>query len=363
MFRYAQNLGARRGLRFLVLVWICLLGTLSTTRAQEYPAYNDIYVNDFAGILDLGHESILRRNLTDLRENDGVEFTVVTIRSMNDYGHDGNIEPFATGLFNFWGVGNATRNDGIMLLVAVEDRVLRVEVGSGYGPEMDLEVQRIIDRVILPEMAQENYATGIMAGVDAVIADLRGIEGGDLDQPGYTPDDMPVPFWDRFAAWFYAATTPVAAFAAWVFLKWRRRRPRICPKDGTKMARLGEDYEDSYLTAGQQAEESLKSVDYDVWECPTCQHHTVETYRKWFSRHGACRSCNYKTVESDRTTLESPTYSSTGRARVDYSCQHCSEAWSATEIIPKKTRSSSSSSSSSSFGGGSSSGGGGSGSW
>lgn len=351
-------------MRFLAYALLCLLLSLSATRAQEYPAYNDLYVNDFAALLDLGHESILRRNLKALREDQGIEFTVVTLRSMSDYGHDGNIEPFATGLFNAWGVGDATRNDGVMMLVAVDDRVMRIEVGSGYGDSKDLVVQRIIDRIIVPEFSEGDFAYGIMEGVEAVIADLKGEEiGRDSGEVIYPPGYEPPGFFERYAAWFYAATTPLAGVGAWLFMKWRRRRPRVCPVEGTTMQLVPEDLDDALLSEGQSKEEALKSVDYDVWECPDCGHRTIEAYRKWFSSYGACRSCNYRTVDSDSTILEHPTYSSSGLRRVDYNCQHCGDEWSGTEVIPRKERSSSSSSSSSSFGGGSSSGGGGSGSW
>ncbi|MEC8039124.1 MAG: TPM domain-containing protein [Pseudomonadota bacterium] len=352
-------------MRFLAYALLCLLLSLSATRAQQYPAYNDIYVNDFAELLDLGHESILRRNLTRLREDHGIELTVVTIGSMSDYGYEGNIEDFATGLFNSWGVGDATRNDGAMLLVAVQDRVLRIEVGVGYGDSKDVSTKRIIDRIIVPEFSLDNYATGIMEGVDALIVELSGVEDDTTSMeviypPGYEPPG----FFERNAKWFYAASTPtVTGIAAFFFLRWRRRRPRTCPADGQRMQLVPEDLDDALLSDGQAKEEQLKSVDYDVWECGQCGHRTIEAYRGWFSGYGACRSCKYRTLESESTVLQPATTTSPGRRRVDYECQHCGEAWSATEFIPRKQSSSSSSSSSSSFGGGSSSGGGSSGSW
>lgn len=349
-------------MRFLVYALICLMAMLSSTRAQQFPAYNDIYVNDFADILDLGHESILRRNLADLRTEHGIELTVVTLRSMSDYGHEGDIEEFATGLFNAWGVGDAQRNDGAMLLVAVEDRVLRIEVGAGYEARKDVTTKRIIDRIIVPEFSQGNMASGIMQGVEALIAELSGVERDVTGEVIYPPGDAPPGFLERFSKWIAAATAPVAGGVFWLFRRWRRRQPRICPRDGHRMQLVPDDLDEAMLKPGQAKEEQLKSVDYDVWQCDTCGHRTIEAYRGWFSRYGACRSCGYRTVESESTILEHATTSSTGRRRVDYSCHHCNDSWSATRVIPRKERSSGSSSSSS-FGGGRSSGGGSSGSW
>ena len=120
--------------------------------------------------------------------------------------------------------------------------------------------------------------------------------------------------------------------------------------------------ENLYLDEGSRVEESIKSVDYDVWQCPECEHIHIERWRNWFSRYGACRACNYRALESDNRVLRSATTSSSGLKEITYECVHCGETWMETKTIPRRS-SSSSSSSSSSFGGGSSSGGGGSGSW
>ena len=120
--------------------------------AQTYPDYSEIYVNDFADLLNEAEEDEIRADLKELRQEAGVEFTVVTIENMGQYGHSGPIEPFATGLFNHWGVGDATRNDGVMMLVSRYDREMRIEVGSGYGHSKDAAMKDIIDDVIIPQL-------------------------------------------------------------------------------------------------------------------------------------------------------------------------------------------------------------------
>jgi uncharacterized protein len=151
------------------------------------------------------------------------------------------------------------------------------------------------------------------------------------------------------------------------YLRYRKRR---CPDCGMDMVRLDEASDDVYLDSGQKLEETLRSVDYDIWKCPDCNRHTLHGYRHWFSSLKRCPKCSYRTVKVTSTTLVSPTYSSTGKERVTKDCRHCNYHHTETVIIPMKTRSSSSSSSGSSsrssgssFGGGRSSGGGASGSW
>lgn len=348
----------RRILCLIFLIW--LVGGAS---AQTYPTHTELFVNDFAALLPEDVETRIRGHLKEVRDKRGLEFTVVTIQSIQDYGHSGAIEPFATGLFNAWGIGNATRNDGVMMLIAVEDRDMRLEVGSGYGDAMNLEMRIIIDDVMLPEFRRDAYVLGIEKGVEEVIRAVTGEWPGNIDASGGQKALNNIQrFVDQLGLWLLGALVPIAAGGALYYRRWRRNKPRICPVEGAKMIRLDEVWDDNHLQAGQIAEEKLKSVDYDVWHCGACDHVTIEGYKSWFSSYGACRSCGYRTVEGDSTILESATTSSSGSKRVDYFCHHCKDEWYAIRTIPRKT-SSSSSSGSSSFGGGSSSGGGASGSW
>ncbi|WP_371224800.1 TPM domain-containing protein [Roseovarius sp. 2305UL8-3] len=349
--------------RILVLLFALLLPALPLT-AQIYPDYDEVYVNDFGNLLTIGQERSIRDQLKDLRNETGIEFTVVTIGLMSDYGHVGAIEPFATGLFNYWGIGNSARNDGVMMLVSRYDREMRIEVGSGYGAAKDAPMKRIIDKTIIPYFKQDDYGVGIEKGVAAVIHDLtgawpgedtfmqkaRGTTGRVIDALGF----FLVPIGGVFAGFGY-----------WFYRRRKRYRPRICPNDGTKMQLLAEHWDDQYLKPGQVREEQLESVDYDVWECPECAHRKVEAYEAWSSKYGACRECSYRALEGESTTLQHATTSSTGRRRIDYNCHNCHATYAVEKVIPKVSKSSSSSSSGggSSFGGGSSSGGGASGSW
>jgi uncharacterized protein len=349
-------------MQIIRLAVLMLLLVASPASAQNYPAYTETYVNDFADLLDPGQEARIRGWLQALREDRGIEFTVVTIKSMADYGHTGAIEPFATGLFNTWGVGDATRNDGVMLLVSLDDRRLRIEVGRGYGLTKNAPMKEIIDNAIRPRFRRDDYAGGIERGVRLVIEDLTGA----------SPQAAPQEFisrttsWlqrllDSLGGWIYAILAPLLLLPANIYRRYRRNKPRICPIDSTEMQRLDEVWDDNHLQQGQITEERLKSVDYDVWKCPKCAHVTIEAYRAWLSQYGACRACGFRTVQGTTTILREATTSSEGRKRIDYHCHNCQDDYSVTKTIPKKSESSSSSGSS--FGGGSSSGGGASGSW
>jgi uncharacterized protein len=330
--------------------------------AQTYPDYSEIYVNDFADILPDAEENAIRDDLKELKRETEIEFTVVTINSMTDYGHDGPIEPFATGLFNYWGVGNAQRNDGVMMLIAVQDRHMRIEVGSGYGTRMNGPMKEVIDDVILPRFKRDDYITGIDYGVDHVIHEVSGSWPGEFNA---TTTERAIGTARRsidwLGNWVYALLVPVFGAVGMLFRRMRRYRPRYCPKDGTRLVLLDEEADDAHLSGGQIAEEQLGSVDYDIWHCPDCDHVTVEKHKAWFSRYQVCRACGHRTVQSTTIILQSATTTSTGRKRVVLNCEHCGDESSAVFTIPMKSESSSSGGGS--FGGGSSSGGGASGSW
>lgn len=354
---------ARTMCRFIRLVF--LISLVHPVFAQTYPEYEELYVNDFAHIIQPEYEARIREMLRELREDHGIEFTVVTISEMSEYGHDGAIETFATGLFNSWGVGDATRNNGVMMLVAHLDRRIRIEVGDGYGLRKNASMKQIIDRAIVPQFKLFKYSEGIEQGTRAIIADLTG---------SWPSDDTLFEKIKRGFGQVASALSPIVypsipalgGFGFWLYRRVRRYRLRRCPIDGSKMQLLEERWDDRYLNPGERKEEELRSVDYDVWKCPRCTHRTIEGYSAWLSRYSVCDSCNFRTLESDTTILVHATENRMGRKRIDYKCMNCHESYSVEKMIPRvaePSRSSGSSSHGSSFGGGSSSGGGASGSW
>ncbi|MDB5255379.1 MAG: hypothetical protein JWM14_74 [Chitinophagaceae bacterium] len=158
-------------------------------------------------------------------------------------------------------------------------------------------------------------------------------------------------------------------------LKAIRRHERPCGQCGTAMILLDEKKDDEYLQKSQILEESIKSVDYDVWLCPTCHSHDALGYNSKFSKYKACSYCGTKAsfLQSDITKVPA-SYNSSGIGEKTYQCMYCKKVSTEEYTIAQLTRSSdsssgsssgssSSSSSSSSSGGGSSGGGGAGSSW
>jgi len=343
---------------------LMLLGSslLTPVSAQSpYPPFLDPHVNDYGQVLAPTDAAALRSTLGQFQAESGVQVVVVTVNSINDYRTgDSAIETFATNLFNTWGIGDRTRNDGILILVAPGDRKVRIELGSGYPAYQNDVAADIIEDTMLPYFRSGSFSQGTYAGAQAVItrfsqgtAQSNSWASGVMRRLERTP-----------LGWILAGFMSLITIGGVGALKqWQRYRKRNCPKCQTEMIRLDEVADDQHLSGGQQLEETLASVDYDVWECPSCRHREIKNYDTLMSRYQRCPSCQHKTMQTERRTLVSPTYSSTGSEQVTETCQHCSRHNIYHNVIPMLTRSDDNHSSGSNGGGGSSSGGGATGSW
>lgn len=163
--------------RILALFFALTLPSLglAQNRAESYPVYKSTYVNDYANAIEAGAEGRIATALQALREDTGIEATVLTLYTRRSYS-SGTLEDFVTALFNHWGIGDAQRNDGILVLVVTEDRDMRIELGSGYGRGFDGEAQDIIDRVFIPAFKRGDFSTGIEEGTRAVIERIARVQ-------------------------------------------------------------------------------------------------------------------------------------------------------------------------------------------
>ena len=148
------------------LIWLLTAWPLA---AQDLPDWQNTSINDFAGLLSGDDTRTLDQALIALHDQTGIEGTVVTLTDRARYGGTDGLEPFATRLFNHWGVGDADRNDGFMLLVLSQDREARIELGAGYPGAADTLAGDIMNRDILPAFRNGRMSDGIREGTLAVI--------------------------------------------------------------------------------------------------------------------------------------------------------------------------------------------------
>ena len=321
------------------------------------PRRRGSWVTDMPGALRADTLAQLNSTIGDFERTTGGEMAVVVIRSLDGL----SIEETAVKLFELWGIGKKSKDNGLLLLWSTGDRRVRVEVGYGLeGVLPDGKTGAILDAYAIPKFKSGEFDEGLLAGVGALLSAARN-EPVDLSSAGsesYETDSFSI----GTLLMGLLGAIPVGLGSLVGLQKWRRHRRRRCPSCQNLMERLDEAKDDEVLEEGQQAEERIGSVDYDVWKCGACSHHFTLRYPKWGSSFAKCPQCRNRTKSSTETVIENASTFSTGSAQVIESCAFCSFTREYTKVLPRLESSSSSSSSgsssSSSFGGGSSGGGG-----
>lgn len=369
-------------------------------------------VHDLANLLNNQQLQAVETICRDVEAKTTAQIAVVTVpsldgRTVDDYGHE---------LFNTWGIGQKDVNNGVLLLVAPNERRLRIEVGYGLEPLLtDSLCGQIRDNQIVPLFKRDDYPRGIQEGTRAIAAVLLADPAAARGDPNSGPMlarstrknalvatgsvgvmalvmlilgilvasrrvyssvafltvtavglaiigvaaylTWRTPGHVQPTAWFSGAA--LASVGTWMFnlTRYRRYGPHGCSKCSALLQLLGEEEDDPKLSEVQRLEEELGSVDYDVWYCPACLHNDTERYLRPFSGFKDCPACQGRTYKEDpQVTLQAATTSSTGTARVEGRCVSCNHKTSRIVVIPKI--SSSSSSGGGSFGGGGGGGGG-----
>ena len=359
----------------------------------------DGWIVDQANVLDIGTEDKLNTLAEQLYRTKQIELAIVVVDDVRE-----TPKKFATALFNHWKIGNAQRNTGVLVLLVMGKRRLEIETGIGIEGALPAAwlAEMQADKMV-PRFKQKDFPGGLLAGVTAIHDHLAAAPGespteqtpGEYRDNGtVTPTELPtavqpaVPQEPQHVAPPPADDDggvplgPLAAGGAGLLglgggaalFARHRKRQRTCMKCQPNLAMLplSEIQDDEHLDAGQQKEEQLGSVNYEVLVCPGCQDSRTLRDNKWFSGFSSCSSCSYKTLSSSSRTTVHATYDHGGQVEVTEDCRHCSYHNQYTRYTSKKTRPSTSTSSFSSssrssgggsFGGGSSRGGGAGSSW
>ena len=157
-----------------ILFLIVILGIFfPVVNAQDLPPKPEPprLVNDIAGILSAQEEAQLEGKLVRFNDTTSTQFAIVIIQALNGY----PASEYAFKLGESWGIGEASKNNGILMLVALADR--EIFIATGYGLEgalTDALARRIIENDIKPYFREEKYFAGLDRGSDQVIAAVKG---------------------------------------------------------------------------------------------------------------------------------------------------------------------------------------------
>ncbi len=283
--------------------------------APEYPSPHG-YINDFAGALDPATIAKLEALIKDLEAKTSTELAVVTVKTVSPL----PLKTYAVELFKRWGIGKKGKNNGVLFIVATQDRRVEIEVGYGLeGVLTDGKCGEILDRHVVPHFKQSHWSKGILEGAQAIAAtisnDQRAPTASRSSREKNTfPSQEVLP-----VSWFANIVGLIMAFGL-----------------------LGHISVISVIIIIVVA-----VLFFSKPPCPQCHR------RKFVKRKRS-------------TILANATYSHSGMKEVIYFCRACNDQWTRRETIPQLVRSSSSNGSSwssgggggSSFGGGCSGGGG-----
>jgi uncharacterized protein len=360
-----------------------LLLAAVTVESVPNPRAAGSWVSDMANLLPVATERRIDERLDALNRDLGVEIAVVTVSDI-----DSTPKDFANRLFAHWGIGKARADNGLLVLLVVDQRRLEMETGYGLEPILpDGWLGGMQAEVMVPAFRAGDFPAGLEAGLARIDQRLR--QRPEEAREGTHRDPQTLPERAQGLVGSLRSNPAVLpglggavalglAGGVGLMVRASRRRQRTCPKDKLEMRLLDEVEDDAHLDAGQRTEEAIGSVDYRVYICRQCQFSRTVVKKRWFSGFSRCRQCRYRALRTETETLVHATYDYGGQVRITETCHHCSHSRTYHRFTARLTRpsssssssrggfssgSSGSSSSSSSFGGGSSGGGGAGSSW
>jgi uncharacterized protein len=471
-----------------ILIFCAVSGLAQTYTVETVPntkLVNNSYVSDPDNLLQPETIVSINNELRLLEDSTTAQVAVVMLKSIGDADHVN----FAEALFNTWKIGQASNDNGLLILYIEDQRTIRFHTGDGMEAVLpDARCKQIQRDYMVPRFKEQDVDAGMIDGVRAtakIISDPSSaddiVADNESTEPDYTgfvlaflmfygvfffitwfvkatgfkfadsksrgrdthpglsltrknwlitfglvptiialaftmmEDDSAAMLWALIALYVYFIGTlvwrlvrmnrvikplldkkkyfeatdiikngqiywffiglvfPIPFFIYFFFHLYRKRLyrnyPRKCNACSSAMRKLGEKEDDEFLTESARMEENLKSGDYDVWTCTSCQAVEMWFYKNSWSKYENCPKCKTLAFHTKSSrTVRSASYTSSGEGERTKLCKFCQHSAISSYSIPMLVRSTSSSSSGSSssggsWGGGSSSGGGASSSW
>ncbi|MFU6990125.1 TPM domain-containing protein [Pseudomonas paraeruginosa] len=172
--------------RLLLAAGLLLASLVAWADVPPIPALT-ARVTDLTATLSGDQRQHLEQQLAALETKSGAQVAVLLVPTTGDE----SIEEYAVRTFEKWKLGQKKVDDGVLLLVAKNDRTLRIEVGYGLeGAITDVQAGRIISEQITPQFRQGNFYGGIQAGVDSLVQ-LIDAEKNPDSAASAPPDALP----------------------------------------------------------------------------------------------------------------------------------------------------------------------------
>lgn len=204
-----------------VLAMAFLLWLLPAAAEPKFPELTGRVVDD-AGLLTYPEEVAITADLKALEDKSSDQVVVVTLPSLQGY----TIEDFGYQLGRHWGIGTTRFDNGVILIVASNERKVRIEVGRGLeGTLTDALSKIIIENAILPRFREGDFAGGIKDGVRDIILVLTG-DAAEVEQRGKARRDADNPVVDWLLMILWLAIWLWIAYSIWRSVHYASRAGR-----------------------------------------------------------------------------------------------------------------------------------------
>lgn len=355
-----------------------VLMAIYTPYTVPNPRVTNGYVSNPDQIISPKSVETLNQVLSDLERQTEVQMAVVALHSIGD----ADYTDFAYTLASTWGIGDKDKSTGLLLLLVLDQRAVRIEVGNGLeGLLPDGVCERILQEEIFPYFKEGDYDQGFLHGVKYIhhrltreTAKAELLLDREYASRRIWIDILSYYFMFAFlvlivVAWWglrvmnaypnaannvrYARSQkyvywclgmgilfpiPLLLWALYIGYKHKQIRltPVICPECRHSMTLLSETEEDVHLSKKQQKEEQLRSVNYDVWECKHCYNHIILPYHAQKTPYSECKYCHAiaSSLHAD-VILTQATQLYSGLGERTYICHHCGKQIVNQYVIPK----------------------------
>jgi uncharacterized protein len=160
-----------------LFVLFFIVGVTVSALGQNLPSQPTGHVNDFANMLSSSEQQQLETKLRNYRDTTTTVIAIATLKSLNGI----SVEEAATTLFNDWNMWQGDKDNGILILIAQQERKMRIEVGYGLeGAIPDVMAGRIIREILSPSFKQSTYYSGLDRASSALIQLASGEYTGQL---------------------------------------------------------------------------------------------------------------------------------------------------------------------------------------
>lgn len=211
----------KRLARLILVVYLALVSVVYAQPQIPPAPTQSIYVQDYAGVLDSETKSKINSLGSKLAAKTKAQIVVLTVKSLEG----ASAEEYALGVLRQWGIGDKELNNGVLMLVAVNDRQSRIEVGYGLeGALNDAKTGSIQDKYMIPYFSSGDYNKGIWNGYQALVSQTAKEYNLDIStdaKAAKVHSAQNQSWWDTLPWWAqlaFAAGALALIIFDWVFL-------------------------------------------------------------------------------------------------------------------------------------------------